>query len=295
MSRLAALWLAVLAALAGAAPLATAQPQVGESSADLTLPNLGAPVNPGNPQNNSVTVRYSWGNGMTTEPTDLTLSVVEEPSWLNSTFHPSTIQINNTTESPQGNEARIVTVTLDVAPDAPAYQEGTAVYKVTAEGSQTLPPAEATEEFVVTAGFRGTVSVQLPKGDNVTAWGGTVTKIPLEITNEANGPLIVDVTVARFPADAIVTPPLEVEVPAGQGNNTKTTNLEVQVPWTVSVDGPVIVELSPSHAEKGTPARTVETRFQLNGNSAVPVPGPGPWATLAVAGAALLIAQRRRS
>lgn len=290
-------WTALLILLLAlpAMPVATSQVTVGETSVSMSLPNLGAPVKPGNPQNNSVTVTYIWDNGVTTEPTEVHLEVVDEPSWLNSSFHPDTFQVNNTTSSPNGNVAEIVTVTLDVDETAPAYAEASATYRVVAEENGMLPSAEATEEFPVTAGFRGTVDAHLPKGENVTAWGGLVTEVPIELTNNANGPLLVGVTVVRSPADAIVTPPLEVRVNATEGDRTVTTNLDVEVPWSVSLSGPVIVELSPTHAERGTAAKTIEAEFQLEGNSAVPVPGPGVSDLLVLAGvAAIALAARKR-
>lgn len=285
----------ILLALLPTTPVAVSQATTGDTSVGLTLPNLGSPVKPGQPQNNSVNVRYSWDNGVTTEPTEITLSVVDEPSWLNSTFTPSTLQVNNTTQSPSQTVVRIVTLTLDVDPTAPAYAEGTATYQVVAEENGMLPRAEATEEFSVTAGFRGTVEAHLPLGENVTAWGGLVTEVPIELTNRANGPLLVDVTVVQSPADAIVTPPAEVRINATEGDRTTTTNLAVEVPWSLSLSGPVIVELSPTHATRGTAATPVETEFQLNGNSAVPVPGPGIADVIVLAGVvAIALAARKR-
>lgn len=290
MSRVAVVTLTALACLASLAVPAAAQ-EVGSTSVDLTLPNLGAPVRPGDPQNNSVTVRYQWSNGMSQDNTTVRLEVVEEPPWLNSTFSPSTVEFDTATRGPQGVQARIVNLTLSVAPMAPAYQEATAVYRAVAEQNGVLQQATVETEFPVTAGFRGRVNATLVGDDNVTAWGGLVTHLPIRLENRANGPVAVQAEVVRSPADAQIRPFEEVEI--GPNGNVTTADLEVLVPWSVSLSGPVVVEFNPVHAQRGTPLRSEQVRFQLEGNSAVPIPSAGPWAALAAVGAALVLRRDR--
>lgn len=292
MNRVAAASLALLAVLT-ALPAPVAAQNVGETNVDLTLPNLGAPVRPGDPQNNSVTVRYSWSNGASQDNTTVRLEVVSEPPWLNSTFHPPAVEFDTAEQGPSGVQTRIINLTLDVARDAPAYTEGTATYRAVAEENGVLQRATVTTNFTVVAGFRGSIEASLLKGTNVTAWGGLVTEIPIRIQNQANGPLLVDVSVVRSPAEARIQAPPSARINATEGDRVATTNLEVLMPWTVSQSGTVVVELSPTHARRGTPLGDVELRFQLHGNSAVPIPSvPPPLAILAVVGLAVLLRRR---
>lgn len=293
MSRVAWVALSLTATLAAAgalAPTAAAQ-EVGTTSVDLELPILGAPVKPGSPQNNSVGVRYQWSNGMSEENTTVRLEVVSEPGWLNSSFHPSTVEFDTASHGPNGVQRAIVNLTLDVARDAPSYAEGTATYKAVAEENGVLQSATVETEFVVTAGLAGRVDASLPEGTNVTAWGGLANKVPIQVNNTANGEVLLEFSVVRQPADAQVQPPEDVEVPANGG--TAIAEADVRVPWSLSVSGPVVIEVSASHLQRGTPLNTQEVEFGIDGRSAVPVPGPGPWAILGAVGAALLLRRTR--
>lgn len=274
---------AVLVALAllATAPTGLAQ-TVGDTTVDLGLPTFGNPLAAGQTEQTSANVRYSWNNGMTSEPTTIRLEVVEEPEWLNTTFLPDTFQVNNTTQTPSKTETRIVDVNLSIDEDAPAFAERTATYRVVAEENPPLEGAEDTTELDLAPGFRGTVDATLPEGGNVTAWGGLVTEVPIEVTNRANGPVSVQPSVVLSPADAEVQAPEEFRLNASPDDPTRTVHLAIEVPWSVSIDGDVAVELSPRHAERGTEARTVEVGFHLQGNSAVPVPSPAPLAVLAL-------------
>lgn len=293
MSRVAWVTLSLTATLAAAgalAPTAAAQ-ELGTTSVDLTLPNLGAPVKPGDPQNNSVTVRYQWNNGMSEQNTTVQLSVVDEPPWLNSSFHPETVEFSTATQGPQGVKTRIVNLTLDVARDAPSYAEGTATYEAVAEENGVLQSSTVETDFAVTAGLAGRIDASLPEGTNVTAWGGLVKNVPIQVDNTANGDLLLEFSVVREPADAEIEAPDDVEVPANGG--TVAPEVDVRTPWSLSLSGSVVIEVSASHLQRGTPLNTQEVEFQLEGNSAVPVPGPGPWAILGVVGAALLLRRTR--
>ncbi len=294
MRRLALVGLVALVffgALAPLAPVASAQQGPGEASVQLSVPTGGLPIPPETPRNSTFTVRYQW-TGVAAAPTQIQVEAVEEPPWLDTTFTPSSIQVNNTTSQPNGNEDYSVTATLTIAAGAPAYQTGTAVYRVVAEENFPLPGDEASDDRSVTPDFAGGIDVDGPDGENLTAWGGTVTSIPLEVTSTANGPVAVEASVVLSPADAIVTAPEPFELGTEEGERTQMASIDVQVPWTVSIDGDVAVELAPVHAQRGTEANSVETEFHLVGKSAVPVPGPGPLVVLA--GVALVALARAR-
>lgn len=291
--------------LGAQAPVSLAQEQAGTTSVDLSVPVLPRPVAPGTSEEFNVTVRYQWNNGFSNEPTEIRLEVVDEPPWLTSTFEPATVEISTQSESQVGNnsfqvaprasgtETVSVNLNISIAPDAPAFGEGVAAYRVVAEEN---PPLQATEnevEFPVTAGFSGEIAVSLPKGDTVDANGGFVTKVPLHIENRGNGPLLLSVNVVRQPAEAKISAPLDVPLGVEEGQRVTTPELEVLVPWKVSEEGEVAVEIVPTHAQRGVRGQAQTVTFQLQGDSAIPVPGPGPLIVPAILAAALLLARRR--
>ena len=170
---------------------------------------------------------------------------------------------------------------LTVAADAPAFQEGLPVYRVIAEPNPPLQGAEEEVEFQVTAGFSGDVAVSLPEGERVTAQGGFVTEVPLVIENRGNGELLLTFRVNRQPAESKITLPQDVPLSSAPGNRTTTALVGIQVPWKVSEEGAVEIEVIPSHAQRGVTGPTQTVEFQLEGRSAIPIPGLGPWLALA--------------
>lgn len=282
-----------------------AQGQTGSTSVDLSVPVLPRPVAPGTSEAFNVTVRYQWNNGFSNEPTQIHLEVVDEPEWLTSTFEPSTIEISTQSETQAGNnsfqvvprsqgtETVSVNLNISIAPDAPAFEEGVATYRVVAEENPPLQGSEKEIQFPVTAGFSGEVGVSLPKGETVDANGGFLTKVPLHIENQGNGPLLLEINVVRQPAEAQITAPVDVPLGVEEGDRAVTPELELRVPWKVSVDGEVAVEIVPTHAERGVRGPTQTVSFQLEGDSAIPVPGPGPLMVPAILAGALMLARRR--
>lgn len=281
----------VPASLAPVQPASGQAPQ-GSASVDVSLPTLAAPVSPAQPQNTSATVRYQWDGGLAQSNVTVELSFEDGPAWLNSSFTPSTVEFSRPQQSTSGVETRIVNITLDVSEQATAYEEGTATYQAQASSSGMLPAAQAEVELPLTAGFAGRLVAELPRGGNVTAWGGVVEQVPIELENTANGPIDVRVRVDRKPADARLNTSGTVRVGFGGANGTTTTHVEVRVPWTLSLEGDVEIALEPEHATRGTELRARTVGFQLEGNSAVPIPSPGPWAALAAVGLALIVRRR---
>ncbi len=277
--------LAVVALLVAAAPAAgqLGDIGVGETTVDLSVASPGAPIQPGQVEEHSANVRYQWENGIAQEPTEIRLEVVDEPDWMETTFRPQSFQINNTTQSPAGTELKIITLELDLDRQAPAYQEATATYRIVAEENGVLAGAEAEEEFSLEPAFRGGIDVRFPGGTNVTAWGGLTTSVPVEVTNNANGPVIVESNVVLNPADALIEPPDPFQVNASPDDRTRTVDLEIQVPWKISIDGDAVVSMTPVHMPRGTAAPVYDAEFYLDGRSAIPVPGPGPLVALAAA------------
>lgn len=265
-----------------------------QASVEISLPTLADPVPPTGPQNSSATVRYQWSDGVAQDNVTVELSYEDGPEWLESSFTPSTVSFEQPTEDTDGVETEIVNVTLDVAKNATAYDEAAPTYSATAESSGTLPAASSEAEFPFVVGFAGNLRAELPEGGNVTAWGGLETQVPIDLENTANGPVSVDVRVAREPADARLNVTETVPLGFEPGNRTRTTHVDVRVPWTVSLEGPVEVDLSAEHADRGTPLAERTVGFQLEGNSAVPIPGPGPGIALAAVGLALLVRRSRR-
>ncbi len=284
-----------------------AQEQVGTTSVDLSVPVLPRPVAPGTSEAFNVTVRYQWNNGFSNEPTEIHVDVVDEPEWLTSTFEPSTIEVPTQNEAQAANnslqviptaggtETVSVNLNISIAPDAPAFEEGVATYRVTAEENPPLQGAEKEIEFPVTAGFSGQIGVSLPKGETVDANGGFLTKVPLQVENQGNGPLLLEVNVVRQPAEAEITAPVDVPVGVEEGDRTATPELELRVPWKVSVDGEVAVEIVPTHAQRGVSGPTQTVSFQLEGDSAIPVPGPGPAIVPAILAGVFLLSRRRQA
>lgn len=281
----------VLASLAPLPP-ATGQTQTGSATVDLTLPTLAAPVSPAEVQNTSATVRYQWEQGVSQDNVTIQLAYEDGPEWLNSSFSPAEVEID-LGNNPSGVRTKIVNVTLDVSPQATAFTPGEATYSARAEQTDTLPSAETSESLDLQAGFAGELLADLPRG-NVTAWGGVLEEIPIELENTANGPIEVDVRVDRKPADARATAPETLVVGHEAGNATRTATLEMRVPWSLSLDGQVELALTAEHAEEGTELADRQLGFHLEGRSAVPVPSPGPWVTLLAAGLALLARARSR-
>lgn len=285
----------LVASLAPAAPV-VAQPQTGSASVDISLPTLAAPVPPTGPQNTTATVRYSWEDSVSQQNVTIELSYTDGPSWLNSSFRPSTVEIDMSQRGSSGVETRIVNVTLEVSPSATAYANGTAIYTAEASSSGTIPPAESENGLPLTAGFAGRLVATLPQGGNVTAWGGVLTEVPLHVENTANGPIEVRVRVDRSPADARLFSPGTVQVGHEPGNRTRTAQVGVRTPWSVSLEGPVEVQLLPEHATRGTELSPQRVGFTLEGQSAVPIPSVGPAASLAALGLAFLVrGSRKRS
>lgn len=286
------LWLLVaLLVVSPWVPTVSAQ-QAGTTSVDMSLPTLPRPVPPGTSEEFNVTVRYRWNNGFSPQPTTIHLEVVDEPAWLNSTFSPAEIQVPTFPE-PQGVNTTLVNLNISVAEDAPAFALGNATYLVQAEANQPLQASEAEVPFEVTAGFRGTVGVSLPKGEVVDANGGFVTEVPIRLENQGNGPLLVSIALLRSPAESKIEVPQDIRLGVTDGDRVQTAHLAVRVPWKVSEEGEVTVEIQPTHASRGTPGKTVQASFQLEGDSAVPIPGPGPELVLALAGLALALGRRR--
>jgi hypothetical protein len=284
------LLVALTACLVPAAP--TLAQTTGSASVDLSLPTLAAPVSPAEPQNSSVTVRYEWNDGMAEDNVTVDLSHVDGPPWLNSSFSPSTVEFDLGNQA-SGVETRIVNVTLAVASDATAYTEAEATYRAEAEASGTLPAAEIEESLAFESGFAGQLVADLPEG-NVTAWGGLRQEVPIDLENTANGPIEVDVRVDRIPADARGTPPDTIVLGHEPGNESTTATMEIRVPWSLSVEGPVELALDAAHETEGTELDDRRLAFTLDGRSAVPVPGPGPWITLLAAAFALAVRARSR-
>lgn len=278
--------MALLAAALLPASPGLAQTQ-GSASVDLSLPTLAAPVSPSDVKNTSATVRYEWQDGVADENVTVELSYENGPAWLESSFSPSTVEFD-LGNNPSGVQTRIVDVSLDVSENATAYTEAQATYRAEASEAGTLPSAETEESLDLVAGFDGRLVAELPRG-NVTAWGGLLQQIPIDLENTANGPLEVEVRVDRKPADARATAPETVELGHEEGNRSTQAHLDVRVPWSLSLEGPIELVLEPQHATRGTELAERRVGFHLEGKSAVPVPGPGPWASLAAVGLALLI------
>jgi hypothetical protein len=288
-------FLSALLLLAAAAPAAA---QV-MTTVDLTFPNLAAPIPPGTSQRFNVTVRYQYSEGFSPQPTTVRLETVDQPSWLQSTFEPAEFEVRQSSTPAgifigRGVHVRLVNLTLAVAPDAPAFEDATANYRVVAAPNPPFDGAERVRPLALTAGFSGAIAAALPNGETVNAWGGFETHVPLRIENRGNGPLLVAVEIVRFPAESLVIGPVDpVRVGAAAGERVTTVDLVVLVPWKVSEKGPVEVELTPTHATQGTPARRVEVAFQLDGKSAFPVPDIGTFAVVAMAVGAVLLRRRR--
>jgi hypothetical protein len=70
--------------------------------------------------------------------------------------------------------------------------------------------------------------------------------------------------------------------------------MEIRVPWSLSVEGPVELALDAAHETEGTELDDRRLAFTLDGRSAVPVPGSGPWITLLAAAFALAVRARSR-
>jgi hypothetical protein len=276
------------ATLIPAAP-GLAQMPTGSASVDLSLPTLAAPVSPAEAQNTSATVRYEWQDGTSDENVTVELGYEDGPDWLNSSFTPSTVEFDLGTQA-SGVETRIVNVTLNVSSSALAYTEAEATYTASAEASGTLPGARASEQLPLEAGFAGELNAGLSQG-NVTAWGGILEEIPIELENTANGPIEVEVVVDRVPADARTTAPETITLGREDGNRTTTASLDTRVPWSLSVEGPVELLFQAQHVDEGTELADERAQFHLEGNSAIPVPGPGPIASLLAAALALLLAR----
>ncbi len=286
-------------------PSVAAQEQAGTTSVDLSVPVLPRPVAPGTSEEFNVTVRYQWNNGFSNEPTEIRLEVVEEPAWLNSTFEPASIAVSTQSQTQAGNnsvqvvprgqgtETVSVNLNISIAPDAPSFEEGIATYRVIAEENPPLQGSEKEIEFPVTAGFSGEIGVSLPKGETVDANGGFLTKVPLRIENQGNGPLLLQINIVRQPAEAKITAPVDIALGVEEGDRVVTPELEIRVPWKVSEEGEVAVEVVPTHAQRGVRGSVQTVSFQLEGDSAVPVPGPGPMIAPAILAAALLLARRR--
>lgn len=279
----------LLVASSLAAQPSIGQIETGSSSVGLSLPTLAAPVSPAEPQNTSVTVRYEWSDGISQDPVQVDLSYVDGPEWLASSFTPSTVEFDTGTQ-PSGVATRIVNVTLDVSEQATAYTEGQATYRAEAESAGTLPAAETENTLDMEAGFAGRLVAQLPRG-NVTAWGGVLEEIPIELENTANGPIEIDVRVDRVPADARATPPGTIQLGHEEGNRTTTAYLATRVPWSLSVEGPIELVFTAQHATEGTEVAERQAGFHLEGRSAIPIPSAGPWVSLVAVG--LAIALRR--
>lgn len=268
-----------------------AQVPSGSASVGLSLPTLAAPVSPEEPQNTSATVRYEWQDGISQDNVTIELAYEDGPEWLDSSISPSTVEIDIGNQ-PSGVETRIVDIQLDVSSQARAYTEAEAVYSAQASGAGTLPPAETSQTLALESGFAGELVAELPQG-NVTAWGGLLEPVPIEMENTANGPIEVDVRVDRVPADARTTAPDTITLGWQEGNDTHTAHLDTRVPWSLSIEGPVELVMEPQHAEEGTELDERRVGFHLEGKSAVPIPAPGPIAALAAVGLAL-IARRAR-
>ncbi len=291
-----AAWIALLllAPLVVAAAPAMAQQAFVTTSVDMTLPNLARPVPPGESSvfNNSVTVRYNWQQGGSSDPTEVRIEVVEEPSWLNSTFSPDLIEFNTIDQPTGGPETFITNLTLEADANAPAFEETIARYRVVAEENGMLQGSERIIEFEVTAGFKGRIQATLPGGERVPAQGGFVTKVPVRLENLGNGPVIVEAEVVRFPAESKIAVPVDIVLGTSPEDRVRTVHLDVEVPWKVSEEGPVEVRFTPSHAQRGDRGPQAEIGFELDGNSVVPIPGPSPWLVVALVG--LLVLARRR-
>lgn len=284
----------LIALLALAIPSATGQLGelgTGETSVEIGITSPGGPVQTGTVHDHAVNVRYAWENGITEEPTVIRFEVDDEPEWVETSFEPETILVHNTTNQTSNIELFEVTLQLDIASNAPAYADATARYRVIAEENGMLPRAEDTGELAYEPSFRGGIDVHMPNGANVTAWGGLQTLVPVEVTNNANGPVIVESNVILNPADALIETPDPFQV---DPQETRTVYLEIQVPWKVSINGDTAVQFHPSHMPRATQADTVETGFYLDGKSAIPVPGPGPFIALAGLLVATLATARSR-
>lgn len=284
----------VLLSLLGLSLVPPTLAQSPQASVDMTLPTLPAPVPPGTAQRFNITVGYRWSAGTAAEPTTIRLEVVDEPAWLTSVFEPPSFTVDPKSGGRVlgGIENRQVNLTITLAPDAPAFEEGIASYRAVAEANPPYPTAQEDVPFEITAGFSGVLNVTLPEGREVGASGGLLTRVPVRLENQGNGPLLVSINVARFPAEARVEPPDEVRLGTGPDERVRTVHLDVRVPWKVSESGPVEIEVIPTHATRGTPAPTQEVAFELDGKSAVPIPGFE--APLVVLGLAVLAVLRRR-
>jgi hypothetical protein len=242
----------------------------------------------------SVNVRYQWEGGVANENVTVEMTFGEGPRWLSSAVTPNTVEFEAPRNQPSGLERRVVNLTLDVSRNATAFTEAEATYGAQAEATGTLPSAQTEESLALESGFSGRLLADLPRGGNVTAWGGLRQEIPIELENTANGPIEVEVRVDRVPADARVTPPDTLVLGHEPGNASTTATMEIRVPWSLSVEGPVELALEAAHETEGTELDDRRLAFTLDGRSAVPVPGPGPWITLLAAAFALAVRARSR-
>lgn len=274
--------------LAALATVPTVEAQQGVVNTYLTVsytPPAG-PYKPGEVKQTNVTFTYGWSPGAaSTQPVQAQLEVVGSADWYNVTLEPTTV----TFPAPQLQEGKaeaLATLTITLAPNAPAFQKGNLTIKATAPQAGNLKEARGEKASTFDSAFVAKTNVSGPQ-EVLALDGGKAHEVLFKVRNDGNHEVLVKFDVEA--GTAAVTIPADITLDVGE---EKTVGVVVRTPWTEGMEGDVVLKA------KSTPTAGEETGDQTTAKahyvSTSAIPGPGlPLAAAAVALA--VVALRRRS
>lgn len=274
-------------------PPAHAQTGVVPPQLAVAVEDPGRAFPPGGEGAVNVLVNYNPGSGAMpapspseqynfTEPTRITFSVKQLPSWVVSArFEPEELVLEVPVPATR-TLSRYVQLVLNVSADAPALQREDVVVVAEAHPNGNIAGRSAESPPIkLRPAAVSLVNVTAESVDLVVP-GGRWVSVPYLVRNDGNGPVNVTLNVTLRPEDSQVE--FEPQISLAR-NETRVVEVRLRLPWTYGAPGTLTLEAVPlTDNDDGRPATA---DVEVNGQSAVPAPPLGLLAVLAVVAARL--------
>lgn len=250
-----------------------------------------------------VTIQYSFSpSAGAIAPTPITLSVSSAPPWAVATLSPTTVFAEVTAvgqgaaqqNSPPLNSFLLISATQD----APAFTNGIIEVTASAAANGNLVAKTGTVQVPIQADFFSIIEVTTPSTIQKAKPQAQVL-FPLTVTNFGNAQTKVEFIPDSVPDkwQVVIPAPITLNArQAGQAQNTKTVNLNVQTPFQngyMNVVGAITVRLRSTYALDPKVIGDSTLISTLTTTKGFYVPGPEPILALAgIAAVALALNQR---
>jgi hypothetical protein len=264
-------------ALAQLPPLPGGTPGNATARITMELQDPGGPLVPARPYSLQLVVHYQYGPGASVPPDqDIapsgricgTVTVPNPPPWaLVQVLPPEVCFVVNPTFAVGGTTVDNTTIVeVNATADAPALEPFNFTVVADVPGEGTIAPALGEVSRDLSPGYQGKLAVQGP--GTVTVRGGAPQEVPVQVVNQANGPIEVRFRNFTGPQG------LRGELPERfvlQRNESRAVPIRLTSPWTTPVRGLVEFQVESSHPTRpDLVGDNPRGRFDVQGKAAVP-------------------------